>query len=281
MLDSARATGADVTFLGLAKPGSAWAEPSEVVLGAMKRAQKCLSMALVYHDRRTTIARRERRMSMFFLLPPAAATLRAARGGRLPDRAVHRDRTPVCARYDAPREIRITSRRRHQSDARPPQLHRQSGRLARGVGSGPDGRHDAGEGSNTFPRRRARVPRSRLGARRRRLRAPRRGQAVRAPGAYERGRCVAAQRGRAPRDARRTRRGPRLCNRRGRARLGTNPLSDADTRHGAQPDRRRAPLGDGHIGIGPSPIFGSRTTSRLHLDGLVVRPSSPSTASRS
>ena len=96
VLTAARATGADVTFVEMPRPDSAWAEPSEVVLGAMKQAQKCLSLALVYHDRRTTIARREHGMAMFFLLPPGAGdALRAC--VVLPDRALRRDRAPVCA----------------------------------------------------------------------------------------------------------------------------------------------------------------------------------------
>ena len=152
VLDSARATGADVTFLELAKPGSAWAEPSEVVLGAMKRAQKCLSMALVYHDRRTTIARREHGMSMFFLLPPVPATLTGA-AAAFPIELCTEIGRRCALRLRAAREIRITSRRGTDFSATldprnctaDPGGWLEAWDPGRTVGTTP------GEGSNTFP----------------------------------------------------------------------------------------------------------------------------------
>ena len=207
VLAAARATGADVTFVEMPRPDSAWAEPSEVVLGAMKQAQKCLSLALVYHDRRTTIARREHGMAMFFLLPPVPATLFGP-ASLLPDRALRRDRPPVraAAAGGARDPDHVAARHRLPRAARPAQLHRRPGRLARGVGSGPRDRPDAGRGLEHLPaRRRARLPRSGLGRGRRRVRAPRRRRARARATSPSATRTAAAS----PRRARARRRSPR------------------------------------------------------------------------
>ena len=134
------------------KPDSAWAEPSEVVLGAMKQAQKCLSLALVYHDRRTTIARREHGMAMFFLLPPVPATLFGA-ASYYPIELCAEIGRQCALRLRAAREIRITSRRgtdfRALLDPRnctaDPGGWLEAWDPGRVIGRTP------GEGSNTFP----------------------------------------------------------------------------------------------------------------------------------
>ena len=276
VLDCARATGADVTFLELAKPGSAWAEPSEVVLGAMKQAQKCLSMALVYHDRRTTIARREHGMSMFFLLPPVPATLTGA-AAAFPIELCTEIGRRCALRLRAAREIRITSRRGTDFSATldprnctaDPGGWLEAWDPGRTVGTTP------GEGSNTFPPgvvlaypdpgsvRGVAVFEHHVG-----VGPVRTHLAVR----YEQGRCVAAQ-GEGAETLAALVEGHDHATDVAELAWGTNPLQTLTLGTERNPIDAERHSGTVHVGIGPSPIFGSRTTSRLHLDGLIVRPS--------
>jgi len=276
VLDCARATGAEVTFVEMAKPGSAWAEPSEVVLGAMKQAQKCLSLALVYHDRRTTIARREYGMAMFFLLPPVPATL-FGKAALFPIELCTEIGRQCALRLRAARSLRVTSRRgtdfRAELDPRnctaDPGGWLDAWDPGRTIGATP------GEGSNTFPPgvvlayptpgsvEGVALFEHHVGV------GPIAGHlAVR----YENGRCVGAQGEGAERLAALVE-GHEYATDVAEIAWGTNPLQTLTLGTERNPIDAERHSGTVHVGIGPSPIFGSRTTSRLHLDGLVIRPS--------
>src|SRR5207253_1850071 len=54
---------------------------------------------------------------------------------------------------------------------------------------------------------------------------------------------------------------------------GTNPHQTLTLGTERNPIDAERHAGTVHVGMGPSPIFGSRSTSRLHLDGLIVKPS--------
>ena len=274
--DCARATGADVTLIEMARPDSAWAEPSEVVLGAMKRAQKCLSLALVYHDRRTTIARREHGMAMFFLLPPVAAAL-AGSAARFPIELCTEIGRQCALRLRAARRLRVTSARGTDlsADLDPRNCTADPGGWlevwdpGRTVGTTP------GEGSNTFPPgvvlaypspgtcEGVAVVEHQVGV------GPIASQLTLR---YEGGRCVGA-RGEGAGTLAELVAGHEHATEVAEIAWGTNPhqtLSLATTRNPIDAERHSGTV---HIGIGPSPIFGSRTTSRLHLDSLVIKPS--------
>lgn len=276
VLEQARASGAEVTYLEMAKPESAWAEPSEVVLGAMKQAQKCLSLALVYHDRRTTIARREHGMAMFFLLPPRLETLRSD-ASRFPIELCAEIGRRCAARLRAASEIRIRSARGTDFSAAldprnctaDPGGWREEWDPGRTIGRTP------GEGSNTFPPGVV-------------LASPSPGSvngvavfehhvgvgpvashlAVR----YEEGRCVAAQGEGAETLAALVAEAPHSTDVAEIA-WGTNPHQTLTLDTLRNPIDAERHAGTVHVGIGPSPIFGNRTASRLHLDGLVIAPS--------
>jgi aminopeptidase len=276
VLDCARATGADVTFVEMAKPGSAWAEPSEVVLGAMKHAQKCLSLALVYHDRRTTIARREHGMSMFFLLPPVPGTLFGA-AALFPIELCTEIGRQCALRLRAARVIRVISRRGTDFSAAldprnctaDPGGWLEAWDPGRTIGTTP------GEGSNTFPPgvvlayptpgsvEGVAVFEHFVGV------GPIRSHlAVR----YENGRCVAAE-GEGAEQLASLVDGHDYATDVAEIAWGTNPLQTLTLGTERNPIDAERHSGTVHVGIGPSPIFGSRTTSRLHLDGLVIKPS--------
>jgi leucyl aminopeptidase (aminopeptidase T) len=276
VLEAARATGADVTFVEMPRPDSAWTEPSEVVLGAMKRAQKCLSLALVYHDRRTTIARREYGMAMFFLLPPVPATLVGA-ASYYPIELCAEIGRRCALRLRAAREIRITSRRgtdlRALLDPRnctaDPGGWLEAWDPGRVIGRTP------GEGSNTFPPgvvlaypepgsvEGVAVFEHHVG-----IGPVRTHLAVR----YENGRGVAAQGEGADKLAAIVD-GVEYATDVAELAWGTNPHQTLTLDTERNPIDAERHAGTVHVGIGPSPIFGSRTTSRLHLDGLIVQPS--------
>lgn len=275
VLDCARATGADVTFIEMPRSGSAWAEPSEVVLGAMKQAQKCLSLALVYHDRRTTIARREYGMSMFFLLPPVPATLHG-RAAQFPIELCAEIGRQCALRLRAAGEIRVTSRRGTDFSAEldPRNCTADPGGWLDAWGPGRTIGTTPGEGSNTFP--------------------PGVVLAYPTPGTvngiavfehhvgigpvashlavrYENGRCVAAQ-GEGAEKLASIVDGHDYATDVAEIAWGTNPLQTMTLGTERNPIDAERHSGTVHVGIGPSPIFGSRTTSRLHLDGLIVKP---------
>jgi 2,5-dihydroxypyridine 5,6-dioxygenase len=276
VLTAARATGADVTFLEMPRPTSAWAEPSEVVLGAMKQAQKCLSLALVYHDRRTTIARREHGMSMFFLLPPVPATLFGS-ASRFPIELCAEIGRRCALRLRAARVIRVTSRRGTDFTAAldPRNCTADPGGWLDAWDRGRVIGNTPGEGSNTFP--------------------PGVVLAYPTPGSvngvaivehhvgvgpvpsslavrYENGRCVEAQGEGAERLAA-TVDGVENATDVAEIAWGTNPHQTLTLGTERNPIDAERHSGTVHVGIGPSPIFGSRTTSRLHLDALIVKPS--------
>lgn len=274
--DSARATGADVTFVEMAKPESAWAEPSEVVLGAMQRSQKCLSLSLVYHDRRTTIARREYGMSMFFLLPPVPATL-FGQAARFPIELCTEIGRQCALRLRAARRIRVSSMRGTDFSAAldsrnctaDPGGWLEAWDPGRTIGTTP------GEGSNTFPPgvvlayptpgsvEGVAVFEHHVGV------GPIQSQlAVR----YENGRCVEAQ-GEGAETLASLVAGHEDATDVAEIAWGTNPLQTLTLGTVRNPIDAERHSGTVHVGIGPSPVFGSRTTSRLHLDGLVIRPS--------
>jgi leucyl aminopeptidase (aminopeptidase T) len=276
VLGAARATGADVTFVEMPGPTSAWAEPSDVVFAAMTRAQKCLSLALVYHDRRTTIARREHGMAMFFLLPPVRSTL-FGDAARFPIELCTEIGRQCALRLRAAREVRVTSRRGTDLSAEldPRNCTADPGGWldvwdpGRTVGTTP------GEGSNTFP--------------------PGVVLAYPSPGSvngvaifehhvgigpigshlavrYENGRCVAAH-GEGAERLLELLRGHDNATDVAEIAWGTNPLQTLTLGTERNPIDAERHSGTVHVGIGPSPIFGSRTTSRVHLDGLIVKPS--------
>jgi leucyl aminopeptidase (aminopeptidase T) len=276
VLAAARATGADVTFVEMPEPASAWAEPSDVVLGAMKQAQKCLSLALVYHDRRTTIARREHGMAMFFLLPPVPATLFGPAASYPIELCAEIGRQ--CARrLRAAREIRITSRRGTDFGALldPRNCTADPGGWLDAWDPGRVIGRTPGEGSNTFPPgvvlanpdpgsvEGVAVFEHHVGV------GPVASHlAVR----YENGRCVAGQ-GEGAEKLASIVAGVPYATDVAELAWGTNPhqtLTLGTERNPIDAERHAGTL---HVGIGPSPIFGSRTTSRLHLDGLIVKPS--------
>ncbi len=276
VLDAARATGADVTFVEMAKPGSAWAEPSEVVLGAMKQAQKCLSLALVYHDRRTTIARREHGMAMFFLLPPVPGTLFGP-ASHYPIELCAEIGRQCALRLRAAREIRITSRR--GTDVRalldPRNCTADPGGWLDAWDPGRVIGRTPGEGSNTFPPgvvlaypdpgsvEGVAVLEHQVG-----VGPVRTHLAVR----YENGRGVAAQ-GEGAEKLAAIVDGVEYATDVAELAWGTNPHQTLTLETERNPIDAERHAGTVHIGMGPSPIFGSRTTSRLHLDSLIVKPS--------
>jgi leucyl aminopeptidase (aminopeptidase T) len=276
VLEAARATGADVTFVEIPRPDSAWAEPSEVVLGAMKQAQKCLSLALVYHDRRTTIARREHGMAMFFLLPPMPATLFGP-ASYYPIELCAEIGRQCALRLRAARELRITSRRGTEVRALldPRNCTADPGGWLEAWDPGRVIGRTPGEGSNTFP--------------------PGVVLAYPDPGSvegiavfehhvgvgpvathlavrYESGRCVAAQ-GEGAENLAAIVDGVDYATEVAELAWGTNPHQTLTLGTERNPIDAERHAGTVHIGMGPSPIFGSRTTSRLHLDGLIVKPS--------
>ncbi len=276
VLASARATGADVTLIEMPKPESAWAEPSEVVLGAMKQAQKCLSLALVYHDRRTTIARREHGMAMFFLLPPVPATLFGP-ASYFPIELCAEIGRQCALRLRAARELRITSRRgtdfRALLDPRnctaDPGGWLEAWDPGRVIGRTP------GEGSNTFPPGvvlaypdPASVEGTAIFEHHVGVGPVQSHLAVR----YENGRCVAAQ-GEGAAKLAAIVDGVDYATDVAELAWGTNPHQTLTLGTERNPIDAERHAGTVHVGIGPSPIFGSRTTSRLHLDGLIVKPS--------
>jgi leucyl aminopeptidase (aminopeptidase T) len=276
VLAAARATGADVAFVEMPRPDSAWAEPSEIVFAAMKQAQKCLSLALVYHDRRTTIARREHGMAMFFLLPPVPATLFGDAAG-FPIELCTEIGRQCALRLRAASELRITSRRgtdfRAELDPRnctaDPGGWLEAWDPGRTVGTTP------GEGSNTFPpgvvlasptpgtMNGVALFEHHVGV------GPIAGHlAVR----YEDGHAVAVQGEGAERLAALLE-GHEHATEVAEIAWGTNPLQTLSLDTERNPIDAERHSGTVHVGIGPSPIFGSRRTSRLHLDGLIVKPS--------
>jgi leucyl aminopeptidase (aminopeptidase T) len=276
VLAAARTTGADVTFVEMPTPGSAWAEPSEVVLGAMKQAQKCLSLALVYHDRRTTIARREHGMAMFFLLPPVPATLFGP-ASYYPIELCAEIGRQCALRLRAAREIRITSRRGTDFGALldPRNCTADPGGWLEAWDPGRVIGRTPGEGSNTFPPgvvlaypdpgsvEGVAVYEHHVGV------GPVASHlAVR----YENGRCVAAE-GEGAEKLASIVAGVEYATDVAELAWGTNPHQTLTLGTERNPIDAERHAGTVHVGIGPSPIFGSRTTSRLHLDGLIVKPS--------
>jgi hypothetical protein len=89
---------------------------------------------------------------------------------------------------------------------------------------------------------------------------------------YERGRCVAAQ-GEGGDKLASLVDGHDYATDVAEIAWGTNPLQTLTLETERNPIDAERHSGTVHVGMGPSPIFGSRTTSRLHLDGLVVKPS--------
>jgi hypothetical protein len=276
VLDCARATGADVTYVEMAKPDTAWGEPSEVVLGAMKQAQKCLSLALVYHDRRTTIARREHGMAMFFLLPPVPSTLLGS-AAAFPIELCTEIGRQCARRLRAASRLRVTSARGtdFSADLDPRNCTADPGGWLEAWDAGRVVGTTPGEGSNTFP--------------------PGVVLAYPTPGSvegvavfehhvgvgpvathlavrYENGRCVEAQ-GEGAEKLAALLAGHEHATEVAEIAWGTNPLQTLSLATERNPIDAERHSGTVHVGIGPSPIFGSRTTSRLHLDGLVIRPS--------
>jgi hypothetical protein len=275
VLECARATGADVTFVEMPRPQSAWAEPSDVVLAAMKQAQKCLSLALVYHDRRTTIARREHGMAMFFLLPPVPATL-LGEAALFPIELCAEIGRQCALRLRAARKLRVTSRRGTDFTATldPRNCTADPGGWLDAWDPGRVIGRTPGEGSNTFP--------------------PGVVLAYPDPGSvtgvavfehfvgvgpieshlavrYEHGRCVEAQGEGAERIAELVA-GHEYATDVAEIAWGTNPRQTLTLDTERNPIDAERHAGTVHVGIGPSPIFGSRTTSKLHLDGLIVKP---------
>ena len=273
---AARATGADVTFVEMSRPESAWAEPSEVVLGAMKQAQKCLSLALVYHDRRTTIARREYGMAMFFLLPPVPETL-FGRASFYPIELCAEIGRQCALRLRAARELRITSRR--GTDVRalldPRNCTADPGGWLDAWDPGRVIGRTPGEGSNTFPPGVVLAypdPASVDG-----VAVFEHHVGVGPVGThlalrYENGRGVAAQ-GEGAEALAALVDGVVYATDVAELAWGTNPHQSLTLGTQRNPIDAERHSGTVHIGMGPSPIFGSRTTSRLHLDGLIVKPS--------
>jgi len=276
VLRCARATGADVTFAEMPRPRSAWAEPSEIVLGAMKNAQKCLSLALVYHDRRTTIARREHGMSMFFLLPAVPATLFGA-AARFPIEVCTEIGRQCASRLRAASEIRVTSRRGTDFTAAldPRNCTADPGGWLDAWDPGRTVGNTPGEGSNTFPPGVV-------------LAYPNPGSvngvavfehhvgigpvATHLAVRYERGRCLAAQ-GEGAETLAGLVAGHEYATDVAEIAWGTNPHQTLTLGTERNPIDAERHSGTVHVGLGPSPIFGSRTTSRLHVDGLIVKPS--------
>jgi leucyl aminopeptidase (aminopeptidase T) len=276
VFEAARATGADVTFVEMPRPDSAWAEPSEVVLGAMKQAQKCLSLALVYHDRRTTIARREYGMAMFFLLPPVPATLFGP-ASYYPIELCAEIGRQCASRLRAAREIRITSRR--GTDVRalldPRNCTADPGGWLEAWDPGRVIGRTPGEGSNTFPPGVVLAypdPASVEGVAIFEHHVDVGPVASHLAVCYENGRAVGAQ-GEGAEQLAAIVDGVEYATDVAELAWGTNPHQTLtlDTKRNPIDAERHA--GTVHVGMGPSPIFGSRTTSRLHLDGLVVKPS--------
>jgi 2,5-dihydroxypyridine 5,6-dioxygenase len=276
VLVAARATGADVTFIEMPRPDSAWAEPSEVVLGAMKHAQKCLSLALVYHDRRTTVARREYGMAMFFLLPPVPSTL-SGPASYYPIELCAEIGRQCALRLRASREIRISSRRGTDFCALldPRNCTADPGGWLEAWDPGRVIGRTPGEGSNTFPPgvvlaypdpgsvEGTAVYEHHVGV------GPVASHlAVR----YENGRCIAAQ-GEGAEKLASIVAGIEYATDVAELAWGTNPHQTLTLGTERNPIDAERHAGTVHVGIGPSPIFGSRTTSRLHLDGLIVKPS--------
>ena len=275
--DRARATGAEVTLAEMARPDSAWAQSrrSEVVLGAMKQAQKCLSLALVYHDRRTTIARREHGMAMFFLLPPVPATL-FGEASHFPIELCTEIGRQCALRLRAARRLRVMSRRGtdFSADLDPRNCTADPGGWLEAWDAGRVVGTTPGEGSNTFPPgvvlayptpgscEGVAVVEHQVGV------GPIASQlALR----YQGGRCVGAQ-GEGAETLAELLAGHDHATEVAEIAWGSNPhqtLSLATTRNPIDAERHSGTV---HVGIGPSPIFGSRTTSRLHLDSLVIKP---------
>jgi leucyl aminopeptidase (aminopeptidase T) len=276
VLTAARATGADVTFVEMPRTDSPWAEPSEVVLGAMKQAQKCLSLALVYHDRRTTIARREYGMAMFFLLPPVPATLFGP-ASYYPIELCAEIGRQCALRLRAAREIRITSRRGTDFRARldPRNCTADPGGWLEAWDAGRVIGRTPGEGSNTFPPgvvlaypdpasvEGVAVFEHHVGV------GP---VASRLVVRYEHGRGVEAQ-GEGAGQLASIVDGVDHATDVAELAWGTNPHQTLTLDTERNPIDAERHAGTVHVGMGPSPIFGSRTTSRLHLDGLIIKPS--------
>ena len=89
---------------------------------------------------------------------------------------------------------------------------------------------------------------------------------------YENGRCVGAQ-GEGAEKLAELVEGHEYATDVAEIAWGTNPLQTLTLGTERNPIDAERHSGTVHVGIGPSPIFGSRTTSKLHLDGLVIRPS--------
>ena len=212
---------------------------------------------------------------MFFLLPPVPATLTGA-AAAFPIELCAEIGRRCALRLRAAREIRITSTARHRlpRDARPPQLHRRPGRLARGAGirAGRIGT-TPGEGSNTFPPgvvlaypdpgsvRGVAVFEHHVG-----VGPVRTHLAVR----YEQGRCVAAQ-GEGAEKLAALVEGDDYATDVAELAWGTNPHQTLTLGTERNPIDAERHSGRCTSAWARSPIFGSRTTSRLHLDGLIVR----------
>jgi hypothetical protein len=276
VLDCARATGADVTYLEMASSDGAWSEPNEVVFAAMRKAQKCLSLALVYHDRRTTIARREYGMAMFFLLPPTSESL-LADASAFPIELCEEVGRRCAARLRGARQLHVTSRRgtdfRAELDPRnctaDPGGWLEAWDPGRTIGITP------GEGSNTFPPGVAlafptpgTVEGTAVFDHHVGIGATPGGLAVR----YEKGVCAGA-RGHGAERLADLLTGVEHAAEVAEVAFGTNPLQSIvldTTRNPVAAERHSATV---HVGIGPSPIFGARNTSASHLDGLIVQPS--------
>jgi aminopeptidase len=276
VLEAARATGADVTFVEIPRPDSAWAEPSEVVLGAMKQAQKCLSLALVYHDRRTTIARREYGMAMFFLLPPVPATLFGP-ASYYPIELCAEIGRQCALRLRAAREIRITSRR--GTDLRalldPRNCTADPGGWVEAWDPGRVVGRTPGEGSNTFPPGVVLAypdPASVEGVAIFEHHVGVGPVASHLAVRYVNGRAVSAQ-GEGAEELAAIVDGVDYATDVAELAWGTNPHQTLTLDTERNPIDAERHAGTVHVGMGPSPIFGSRSTSRLHLDGLIVKPS--------
>jgi hypothetical protein len=89
---------------------------------------------------------------------------------------------------------------------------------------------------------------------------------------YEGGRCVAA-RGEDAETLAELLRGVEHATDVAEIAWGTNPLQTLTLDTTRNPIDAERHSGAVHVGIGPSPIFGARVTSRIHLDALILKPS--------
>jgi hypothetical protein len=213
---------------------------------------------------------------MFFLLPPVPATLHGA-AARFPIELCAEIGRQCALRLRAARELRVTSRRGTDFTAlldprnctADPGGWLEAWDPGRVIGTTP------GEGSNTFPPGVV-------------LAYPDPGS-VSGDAIYEHfvgvgpvashlavrfvnGRCVEAQ-GEGAEQVAALVDGHDFATDVAEIAWGTNPLQTLTLDTERNPIDAERHAGTVHVGIGPSPIFGSRTTSRLHLDGLIIKPS--------